>query len=54
MPSTCKAWQEALGMETQDKGHSLSPSGIGEASQRMDDTNKNSKQSHEALKKLFY
>lgn len=23
MPSTCKAWQEALGMETQEKGLSL-------------------------------
>lgn len=39
-PSTCKAWQEALGMETQEKGLSLSHSGTEEASQRMDDTNK--------------
>lgn len=40
MPSTCKAWQEALGMETQEKGLSLFLSGTEEASQRMDDTNK--------------
>lgn len=50
----CKEQQEALGMETQDTGRLLFHSDTGKASQRTDDTNKNSSGIYEVFKKLCY